>query len=246
MKKSILVLFVFIVGLAPLTYSQSNTKDDVLLFQSFFRDASVHSNAYGQGLLSYSAADYVDVLGIGLQAGIPVTPEFELGTAINFLNRNYDIDGWDDDTGVADIPIYGRYNFMNEVNTKLSGGAFLTLPVGSEDIGGGNVDFGIFGAVRHAVSDPVVLTGTLGINFFEFGDSRETSLNFGGGVIYQANNDLNIIGELSLETEVDYAMLSGGIDYNIGNDLRLRSGLGLGLNDNAPDFQLFVGLLMHL
>lgn len=244
MRKLVVTLILFLFVTAPLVYSQSSTKDDVLLFQSFFRDASLHTNFYGEGLLSYSDYDLADVFGVNLQAGIPITPELELGTALYYRSISYDNDAWDDETGVEDVPIYGRYNFVNNGDTKFSGGAFLTLPVGTEDIGGGDVDFGIFGAVRHAVSAPVVLTGTLGINFLEFGDDRETSLNLGGGVIYQATNDLHIIGELGIETETDYAALSGGVDYVVANGVRLRGGLGLGLNDNAPDFNIFGGALV--
>lgn len=244
MKKQLLLTFIFITLLAPLAKSQSGTKDDVLLFQSFFRDAPVHTTLYGQGLISYDAYDRVDVLGLTAYLGIPITRDMELGTGLNYQNISYNGD-WDDETGIADIPVFWRYNFHNERNTKFSGGAMLTLPVGTEDIGYGNVDFGIFGAVRHAISNPVVLTGTLGINFLERWGGRETSMNLGAGVIYQTSRDFHLIGELVLETETDYAILNAGADYRISNDLRFRGSLGIGMNDYSPDFQLAAGLLLY-
>src|SRR5690625_7584376 len=101
----------------------------------------------------------------------------------------------------------------------------LTLPVGTEDIGYGNVDFGIFGAGRHAISDPVVLTGTLGINFLERWGGRETSRSLGAGVMYQTSRYFHLIGELVLESGTDYAILNAGAEYRRSHDLRLRASL---------------------
>src|SRR5690625_6029332 len=89
MKKQLLLTFIFITLLAPLAKSQSGTKDDVLLFQSFFRDAPVHTTLYGQGLISYDAYDRVDVLGLTAYLGIPITRDMELGTGLNYQNISY-------------------------------------------------------------------------------------------------------------------------------------------------------------
>ena len=237
-----LVLCLFSNPSETAAQNQSDTMDDVKLFQSFFRDAPISSVPYGEGFLLYQDSDVFDVLTFGARAALPITPEIELGTQLAFSS----VSGPNDfsESGFKDVPIYGRYLFMNEQKTKISGGAFLTLPIGEEEIFEGNFDFGFFGAVRHAVSDGVVLTGTLGLSFLEFGDDRESSLNLGAGVIYAATNELNLVGELSFETEIDYAALSAGVDYAITNAGRLRGGLLIGLDDGAPDFGLTGSFLL--
>src|SRR5690554_6115531 len=116
MKKQLLLLLTSLFILPSLVIAQNNTKDDVLLFQSFFRDAPIHNSLYGQGLVSYDAYNRVDILGIHAYLGIPITQDMELGTGLNFQNRSYN--NLDDRTGIADIPLYWRYNFHNEANTK--------------------------------------------------------------------------------------------------------------------------------
>src|SRR5690625_2177247 len=146
MKKQLLITFIFITLLAPLAKSQSGTKDDVLLFHSFFRDAPVHTTLYGQGLISYDAYDRVDVLGPTAYLGIPITRDMELGTGLNYQNISYNGDG-DDETGIADIPVFWRYDFSDERNIKISGGVMFTLSVCTEEIRGGNVGAGVLGGV---------------------------------------------------------------------------------------------------
>lgn len=47
----------------------------------------------------------------------------------------------------------------------MAGGAYLDLPIGEEDIGGGTLDVGFYGALRWPASERVLLTGTLGVDF---------------------------------------------------------------------------------
>jgi hypothetical protein len=48
------------------------------------------------------------------------------------------------------------------------------------------------------------------------------------------------------KTAVDYAMLSGGVDYLLQNNGRVRGALGIGLDDDAPDVMFLVSYLMSL
>ena len=74
---------------------------------------------------------------------------------------------------------------------------------------------------------------------------HETSLNIGAGAIYPINEQLNLVGELFMQSEGDYMMLSGGVDYNLGSG-RIRGALGLGLDDGAPDIKIMGGYLLTL
>ncbi|GAB6283691.1 MAG: hypothetical protein STSR0008_24810 [Ignavibacterium sp.] len=243
------VFFLFIVTIicyfsTPM-YAQFSTKDDIHLFQSFFHDASLSTTPYGELGLSYYDYEHGSIIDLGAQGGIPIVPKFELGTGLYFRSINPEGDR-DGESGITDIPVYGRYLFVSQQQVKFSGGAYLTLPVGSEDIEQSNTNFGFFGAVRYGVSNQVALTGTLGLDFLEAGDDdRETSLNLGFGTIISATNELNIIAELLLQTETDYAALSGGIDYKISSMGHIRGALLLGLDDGAPDLGISGGFLFN-
>ena len=96
----------------------------------------------------------------------------------------------------------------------------------------------------------MVITATLGLDLWETvnekgEDDRETSLILGGGAIYPVNDQLCVIGELNLWTEGDYMMLSAGIDYKLQMGSKVRGGLGIGLDDRAPDLQLMVSFLHY-
>jgi len=81
---------------------------------------------------------------------------------------------------------------------------------------------------------------------FELEESteRDNYLTLGAGIIYPTSKNLAIVGEWVLKTEMDFMMLSGGVDYNMGN-VRYRGALGLGLDDGAPDFQILASYLLQ-
>lgn len=245
--KKLLLPTVLIISLVLLsgyeTRAQNSTMDDVHLFQSFFRDAPISETGYGEALFDFSNFAIFNRMTAGAQGGYGITPDIEVGAGIYY--RNLDFDEFGSESGIADIPIFGRYNFLDE-ETKLSGGAYLTLPVGDEVIGEGQLDFGIFGAVRHPASEEIVLTGTLGIDFRETVlDEREASIYLGGGVIYAATDELSVVGELSIQSDIDYSALSGGVDYVLGDIGRLRANLLLGVDDGAPDYGLTGSFLLN-
>lgn len=223
------------------TNAQKSTMDDVHLFQSFFRDAPIAEGPYGEALFNYSDFDFTQRMTLGAQGGYGLTEDIEIGAGIYY--RSIDFGEQGTETSLADIPVFGRYNFVSD-ETKFSGGAYVTLPVGDEIIGEGKTNFGVFGAVRHPADDNIVLTGTLGIDFLETGIDREASLYLGAGVIYAANDRLSVIGELSIQSDIDYSALSSGIDYSFGDVARLRANLLLGVDDAAPDYGLSGGFIL--
>lgn len=237
-----IAFLVLVTGLGR-SHAQSETMDDVRLFQSFFSDAPIAANPYVEGIGQYSNVPLGNNLLAGVQGGIALTRDIELSTGVYYLN--FEPDNFSSESGIIDIPVYGRYSFLNE-DTKISGGAYVTLPVGDESLGENNTDFGIFGAVRHPASEEVVVTGTLGIDFLDSGLEREASLNLGAGVIYATSEELSIVGELRIQSERDYSALSGGVDYKIVDMARLRGNLLLGLDEGAPDYGLTAGILVIL
>ena len=73
----------------------------------------------------------------------------------------------------------------------------------------------------------------MGLIFYEYkgltdkSTSYESYLNLGFGAIYPVNDLLNAVGEITIRTEGDYMLLSGGADYKLGNG-RVRGSLGIG------------------
>lgn len=246
MKKIIYTLLftsVLSISAAQNTYAQNKTMDDVHLFQSFFRDAPIAIGPYGEAVFNYSDFDFNQRMTYGAQGGYGLTENIQLAAGIYYRSIDFGEPGTE--SALADIPVYGLYNFVDG-DTKFSGGAYATLPVGDEIIAEGDLDFGVFGAVRHPASEQVVLTGTLGIDFLETGIDREASLYLGAGVIYAANTRLSIVNELSIQSDIDYSALSSGVDYKLGEVIRLRAALLLGVDDAAPDYGLTAGFLLDI
>lgn len=243
LRKLVMALMCFFA--ANTAFAQSETYDDTHLFQTFFEDASVNRNTYLQPYFAFSDFDYANAIQFGAQIMFPIEGRFQLGGEVSFIS--IDPKYGDGESGISDLKIVGRYN-LETGRTRVALGGYLTLPTGKAEIGQDNVNFGFFGAVRHPVANRLVLTGTAMLEFVEtsnrYGDSdHDAGLVLAGGLIYQASSQVNLIGELDIRTEGDRSMLSAGVDYNTGGG-RFRGGLGLGLDDGAPDIMLFAGYLI--
>ncbi|MGI9628628.1 MAG: hypothetical protein ACR2QM_17470 [Longimicrobiales bacterium] len=214
--------------------------EEVRLFQSFFEEGTIAPATLVNPGLTFSDFDGGSIFTVGAQAAVPLTPLFELGMDLNFASINPD--GGSGDSGLTDLGVSGHYKVLDEL-TQVSVGGSLTLPIGSEDIGQGDVDFGMFGALRHPVRDNMALAGMVGIDFVERGSDRDAGLQVGGGLIYRTEGNINIVSELRIETEGDYAGLSGGLDYETDGGGRVRGGLLIGLDDGAPDLGLLASML---
>jgi hypothetical protein len=230
--------------------------DQVRLFQNFFQDAPIAVNPYGEGFFQYSTYEGdLSSIDLAVQGALPVAEKFQLGGGIGFRSVSPDVG--DSQSGISDLLVSGRYNVLPGP-TSISIGALVTLPIGSEDIGQGAFDFSAFGALRHYLQSGVALTGTFGLEFnevetFEYdpntgttqkNSNHETGVLIGGGFIYPTANGLNIIGELDLRTEGDYVFLTGGLDYLLKSGGRIRGGIGIGLDDGAPNFALRAGYFL--
>ena len=244
--------------------------DNIHLFQSFFEDAPITTSLYVDFGLDYKSYDKGRVYSIGAQGGYPVTPKIELNMAFHILygdyysdyngyySRLYDDpydydygDAWNDswdaafgdnEIGISDLYIGGKYNIIDEI-VKVTAGGFVTIPVGTEDVGQGNFDFGVNCSLRHSLREDIVLTGTGGIVFLEEPDT--TSIQFGAGCIYSYSDQMHLVGEFIFKTEVDFMMFSGGIDYMLNSGNSLRSALGIGTDDGAPDYELSVSYCFY-
>ena len=170
---------------------------------------------------------------------------FELDLGLSFRNASYD---GGSNTGLNDLQVGGRYQFKEifSPKTAFSAGGYMTLPVGADDVGAGLFHFGGFAAMRHALNPGFILTGNVGIQFVDNGNDHDASLRLGVGGIIPVSSRLRIVPELSMITDPDYMNLTGGVDYSLRKNMRLRGGIGLGLDDGAPDFTAFGSMLFFL
>jgi hypothetical protein len=256
MKKSIfttILILLFTTGF--LRAQNGDNLDNIHLFQSFFRDATIAPGLYGEGVLQFSDYDGANISDIFPRGAMPINPQIEIGGRIGFRNISPDVG--DGQSGITDLLVNGRYQFKPGQPTQMSAGGYLTLPIGEEKIGEGNLDFGAFWAIRHDLQG-LQITGTAGLDFietttttynnltnqFEKDTSHKTSLNLGGGLIYPLSEALNLVPELVIQTETNYTALSGGIDYLLQGGGRLRGALILGLDNGAPDLALAFSYFM--
>ncbi|MBN2414611.1 transporter [bacterium] len=222
-----------------------HAQEPVHLFQAFQYDAPIAGGIYGEGGLlyvNYTDADVSETI-IAARGGIPFGKKMELIAQLAYVNITPK--NWDAMNGMADIGVYGRYNFYKKGSTAISAGPFLTLPIGSEDVGQGNLNYGAYAAARHGLRNGIQFTANIGIEFYEtwewhVGGIEETYTNqllLGFGTIVPIGKKTHIVGEFFMKDDMDYSVLSCGVDQKLGPG-HLRVGIGIGLDDGAPDLMV--------
>ena len=215
--------------------------DNVRLFQSYFLDAPIAKTHHIQPGLSYAIGENTNILTLGANGGFAASNKLEILAGLNYINEK--TEGLAAQDGLSDMALYARYKLSKSKDTQLAAGGIITLPIGSEDVGEGNFNFGAYSAVRHHLKGGMVITGNLALMFYDAGDKHESSVEIGGGAIYPVDRQLSLIGELNIQSETDFMMISGGVDYNMGGG-HIRGAIGIGLDDGAPDFKIIGGYLL--
>jgi hypothetical protein len=236
-------LFIFLMLILPVVLWSQEPFEEIHLFQSFMRDATIASKAYDEAFIDFNNYSFGNIYSIGLQGGFAINSTLE-------INGRFGIGGFkprqvSGEIGLTDLVISGRYLIFKDSDLSITTGGGLTLPFGEEKAGFGNFTIGGFGALRYTVTQQVLVTSSLGLDIVEtsvISDESTASLSLSGGVIYSLNNRIGIISEFQLRTNVEYAMLSAGIDYQLATT-RLRGALGIGFDDGAPDVRVIVGYL---
>ena len=237
MKSLGLMSAVSTLFIAPAVFSQSGTKDDVRFFNHYFNDAAVVTGKYLEGGAYYGDYDWVSAFQFGVQGGMPVGRDFDVGASWSIIN--WDPDYGDGESGLSDIGLWGRYRLEPiQIPANVTIGGMLTLPVGEEKVGQGNVNIGAFAAGRMAVGSGAVIMGSVGLNSIEYYDDRKMSLHLGGGAIFEFSPQTHGTAEFALDTKEDYFALTGGVDHMLSAGSRLRGAISVGLDDGAPDLAL--------
>lgn len=232
--------------------------DGVRPFMSFIEDAAVAENMYGEGQFQYADFEGGSSISLGVQGAYRVMPLMEAGGRVGFASVSPEVG--DGESGLLDVDVYGRYTVMEGPTMRVTAGALLNLPVGSDKIGEGTFDFGGFGALRYAMTKGVIL-GHFGLRingdseietgYGTFDVEREMQILFGGGILYPLSEAATLTGEFTFESAEydggDSALqLTPGIDFGLASGLKVRGALALGLSDGAPDMILIAGVAKNL
>lgn len=221
------------------TYANHSDRSDVRPFLAWIPDATFTPGVDLEPVIEFGDFDNASVISAAAYAAVRVTDGIEVGGRWGF--STLDPDRGDGNTGIEDLRVYGRYHIPVESDGEFALGAQLTLPIGDEDVGQSNFDFEAFGAMRYAVEDVMTLLAHVGLQSLEFGNDREAGLRLGGGVLLPLTEEVSLVTELDLGTAIDYAAISGGVDFELPTSGHLRAALALGLDDGAPDFELLFG-----
>jgi len=240
LKSCTLLIVLLLSSLVEVSEAQNSRFDGVRLFQSYFQDARITNSPYVNGNFFFGDFDFVDVITLDARGGYTFTPKIEAEGSLGFVNVNPNFGS--SESGVSDLLLTGRYMFDVDV-IDLAAGTFFELPFGTDDVGAGDFDFGFYGAVRHGISDKVMLTGNLQANILKLGPEREFSLGVGIGSIVNVAERTNIVAELLIESKTDNSAISGGVDYRFKDIGHIRSALIVGVDDGAPDIGITAGFL---
>lgn len=234
--------------------STSSPMNEVKLFQSFSKDATIAERYYFDAGLFYGK-DYefgntkdVNITDIGVRGGYKLAEDLEIGVDMVFRRAEFEYKNNQNsysysNSGLLDLAMQGRFRIINKENLSVAAGGFLTLPIGNNGlnlIDGISSTLGAYGAVRYVMTKEFTLTGNAGLSLLD----RELGVELGVGTIFQLFEPLHIISELVIKTEEDYLAISGGVDNQLPVG-RIRGNLVIGLDDGAPDFGIGVSYLMH-
>lgn len=237
------ITFLALVIYTPALLWGQGQFDEVRLFQSFMRDATITTTAYDEAFIDYNHYPAGNLYALGIQGGFAVSTDLEING--RFGLGGYTPEGSDGEIGLADLILSARHLVHNQENVQVTLGGGVSLPVGEEKAGYSHFSLGGFGALRYLAGEQLLITGALGLDITEgyaLSYKSTFSISVTSGFIYQYNSRLNFIGELIYRSNMDYGVLSVGVDYLLSTN-RIRGAIGVGIDDQAPDVQLQIGYI---
>lgn len=261
--KRITIFFLFVLIMLSPVNTMALTQNDRLMQRPELDGAVMQAN-WIEGTLRFQAWDLeygdAEVWSVGptFITSLPGNRNVELGGRIDVMN--FDLKDQDDETGLSDIDIWGKYQLIKDSQIVISGGLLMSLPTGSDDIvhphASGELNMELFIATRFEINTEIAAIAHVRIRKNSDMDVRiekedveiegETQLGFGGGIIYQATSEINLLAEFNYATDPyeefdDDIQLRGGMDLNVTPNLTLRSSLAIGADDGAPEWEFTAG-----
>ena len=215
-------------------YTSTTDLSDVRLFQSWTADAVFTPGVDLEPYYDWATWGSFNTWSLGTRVAMWVHDGMEAGGRIAWAGASPD--GGDGDNGFGDIDLHFRSRLPVDFGGVLAGGAEVRLPTGAPESGQDNTFVRIFGALRQDLGGAMTFTANLGFEYIElFGDDGN-GIAVGLGSIVPISEDLAALFELNLRTAIDYAAVSGGVDYELPPGGHLRGAAIVGLDDQAPDF----------
>ena len=223
-------------------FTSTTDLSDVRLFQSWAADAVFTPGVDLEPYFDWATWGSFNTWSIGTRVAFWVRDGMEAGGRIAWAGLSPD-EG-DGDSGFGDMDAHFRYRLPVEFAGDVAVGTEVRLPTGAPESGQDNTFVRIFGALRQDLGGAMTFTANLGFEYIElFGDDGN-GIAVGLGSIVPVSNDLAALFELNLRTAVDYAAVSGGIDYELPPGGHLRGAAVVGLDDQAPDFGFQIALAL--
>lgn len=221
-------------------YTSTSDLSDVRLFRSWFEDAVFTPGVDLEPIYQWADYDGASTWFGGARVSMWVSERMEAGGQIGWAGASPD-EG-DGDSGFGDVDLYARYRLPVDFGGTIAAGSLVRLPTGNSTSGQDNTIVRIFGALRQDLGGAFTFTANLAFEYLElFGDDGN-GIAVGFGSLIPINDDLTTIFELNLRTAFDYAMVTGGVDYELPPGGHLRAAIGVGLDDQAPDFDFQLAL----
>ncbi|MFQ5767355.1 MAG: hypothetical protein ACE5ID_05155 [Acidobacteriota bacterium] len=260
----ILLFLALGAGAAP---ARAQSPDDQRFILNFIEDAAVVEDLWVEGQVRWQdLSKGLDSTRIGPVIAFSPLEGAEVGGRIDIVDTDFNPSS---QTGLGDTTLFGKWQFIHNP-IQFTIGAELFVPTGDEDegLGTGELDASVFVAVRKNLENAYV-NGFLGFRSNSDSNIRsgvdnngnglpgptirrdgKTSVFLGAGAMFPASAHFSFSLELSVETERfergDSAVevMAGGYWFP-GEHFSLRAGLGVGLDDGAPDWESVFGAAWH-
>jgi hypothetical protein len=221
-------------------YSSTADLSDVHLFHSWVADAVFTPGVDVEPLFSYAFYDQANLWFGGARTAIWVAPNVEVGGRFGWAGASPD--NGPSGSSFGDLDLFARYRLPMDFPGTLAAGTEVRLPTGAEDAGQDNTFVRIFGALRHDMGGAFTFTTNVAFEYLEFlGDDRN-GIAIGLGSLIPISESMTMVVEFDLKTSFDYAVFTGGADYELPPGGHLRGAVGIGLNNEAPDVELQIAL----
>lgn len=177
----------------------------------------------------------------------------EIGAILPFFVQKTDFRGpdSDNDTGVGDLELYGKFKRSVAENCVLAGGLEVQLPTGSKKktFGTGEMGFNPFLSSRYQ-RGPFGVGGHVGYRIYT--GSPDDEFNWGAELLLRPNDQLLFRTEVagryfkSFGDKFNDVRLLPGLDFGLGENVLLRPTLLIGLTGDSPNWGGGLGLVMIL
>jgi len=240
--KKILYLTLFLIGTTSFAYAARPLSTD---------DAGTVEKGHFEienGFEYVKQDDEEYNLSLALKYGTSENLHFGVEVPYKFINfkESTNVDG------MGDVKISSKYRFWDE-RERLPGLALgfsikTETGDGEKSLGTSEVDYGLNGIVSKEIGK---LASHLNIGYTFVGEPGEDTLSYSCAMEYPINEDLNISGEVTGETDFngnfDDNPFNGlvGLNYALNEVAIFDFGVGFEISDASPDYTITTGLTLE-